>query len=222
MAGADSTDPSNPGGLFIVLEGADGAGTTTQSQRLAESLRERGWRVHVTQEPSKGPVGLLLRQVLSGRLTVPSAQGARMPSWSAMALMFATDRLDHLEAEIVPHLDDGVTVICDRYDHSSLVYQSATGGGSPDDINWIREINRFARRPDLTIVLDVSAETARRRRSIRPGDEVYDNDRLQQTLCELYRNIDQHFSDDRILHVDAEAPLDQVAQAIVSQVVALR
>src|SRR5690606_18811113 len=121
-------------GLFIVLEGVDGAGTTTHTKLLADALRARGLPVHTTREPSDGPVGVQIRQILTGRLVVPGINGPRPPSWSTMALLFAADRMDHVEASITPNLMDGVTVISDRYYHSSVAYQSITGGGEPDTI----------------------------------------------------------------------------------------
>ncbi len=208
-------------GLFVVLEGVDGAGTTTQAHRLADSLRGQGRAVHLTEEPSKGPIGMLLRQVLTGRLITAAAPEMRSPSWSTMALMFAADRLDHLEAEIAPRLAEGTTVICDRYYHSSLAYQSVTGGRSPETVEWIRQVNSLALSPDLTIVLDVSPEVARGRRGGRPGAEMYEREGLQQELCDVYKSIDKHFVNERIVHVNADAPFDGVAREIVRHVKAL-
>lgn len=101
-------------GLFIVLEGVDGAGTTTHTKLLAASLGARGLPVHTTREPSDGPIGVMIRQILTGRLVVPGMNGPRPPTWKTMALLFAADRADHVEAEIEPNLRDGVTVISDR------------------------------------------------------------------------------------------------------------
>src|SRR5687767_10711098 len=170
-------------GLFIVLEGVDGAGTTTHTGLLARALRKKGLPIHTTREPSDGPVGVLIRQILTGRVVVPGISGNRPSSWSTMALLFAADRMDHLEATVMPNLMDGVTVLSDRYDHSSVAYQSITGGGEPETVKWVREINKHARRPDLTIVLDVDPnEAARRRRDRSVGREIYDDVELQQQL----------------------------------------
>ena len=151
-------------GLFIVIEGVDGAGTTTQVSQLVAALRERRWAVRETREPSGGPVGALLRLFLTGRLVTPGQLGMRAPSWKTMALMFAADRLDHIEAEIAPLLEEGVCVVSDRYYHSSVAYQALGANDMPSAIDWIRTLNLHARKPDLTIVLDVSAEQARERR----------------------------------------------------------
>ena len=91
-------------GRFVVIEGIDGAGTTTQVGRLVDRLRKKNIQARGTREPSDGPVGTLIRQVLAGRVVVP---GGRAPGWGTMALLFAADRVDHVEAEIEPALAVG-------------------------------------------------------------------------------------------------------------------
>src|ERR1700759_2442711 len=113
-----------PQGRLIVIEGVDGAGTTTQVAQLSAALRARNQAVHETREPTGGPIGALLRLCLTGRLVTPGPMGMRAPSWQTMALMFAADRQDHVDAEINPLLEEGITVVSDRYYHSSVAYQS--------------------------------------------------------------------------------------------------
>lgn len=211
-------------GLFIVIEGIDGAGTTTHSRLLAETLRARGLPIRSTREPSDGPIGVMIRQILSGRLVVPGMAGPRPPSWATMALLFAADRVDHVESEILPNLVDGVTVISDRYDHSSVAYQSVTGAaGAPETVAWLRTINAQARRPDLTIVLDVSDDIARARRNARRVPiEIYDDDELQSKLAAFYRDIDRYFPKDKIVHVPSDGAVSDVAATILGHVEALR
>ena len=140
-----------------------------------------------------------------------------------MALLFAADRLDHLEATIHPNLMDGVTVISDRYDYSSVAYQSVTGGGEQQTVDWVVEINRQARRPDLTIVLDVDPEEAARRREARAiGREMYDDNELQEMLATFYRDIEKHFPNDNVVHVDGTRPIDEVAADVFAAVRVLR
>jgi dTMP kinase len=140
-----------------------------------------------------------------------------------MALLFAADRADHVEAEIEPNLRDGVTVISDRYYHSSIAYQSATAPEGSDrrgDVaRWVREINRYARRPDLTIVLDVSPEVAAKRRAERSKtSEIYDDLDLQRELSRFYKEIDAFFPDERIVHVDSSGSREDVAAEILAHV----
>lgn len=210
-------------GLFVVLEGIDGAGTTTQTERLASALRARGRKVHTTREPSTGPIGTMLRQILTGRLIAgsrrrPGAFGA--PDWETMALLFAADRLDHVASEIEPVLAVGGIVISDRYDASSLAYQSVTSDGDRAALDWIRSLNRHARRPDLVIVLDVPSDVAGQRRAQR-GDaaELYDQDSTQAALAGFYRELPAHMPGDRIVLVSGEGSPDQVFARVFAEIV---
>jgi len=143
-------------GRFIVFEGLDGAGTTTQSKLLAERLQKQGRTVYLAHQPSDGPVGQLIRQILAGRAATTQADGKLgMVDERVMALLFAGDRLDHLGSQIEPRLARGEDVILDRYTLSSLAYQGASVSHE-----YIQAANRFARRPDLTLFLYVPAAIA--------------------------------------------------------------
>jgi dTMP kinase len=209
-------------GKLIVLEGVDGSGTTTHARLLCEFLRAADVPVHHGAEPSQGPIGSLLRQALTGRVVISNAAGgARAPGWTTMALLFAADRMDHLESELLPNLREGVTVVCDRYDHSSVAYQSVAGGG-PQAIAWIRELNRHARRPDLTLVMRVPPAVASERRGRRSGRaEIFDDEQLQEELCAFYERLGEHFPGERIVQIDAVGSVEQVAERVRAQVRAL-
>jgi dTMP kinase len=202
-------------GRFVVLEGIDGAGTTTHVARLAERLRGDRVPVRATREPSDGPVGTLVRQVLTGRVIVP---GGRAPGWATMALLFAADRMDHVESEIEPFVSEGGVVLSDRYDASSLAYQSVSSGAEAKEaVEWIRSLNRYVRRPDLTIVLDVSPETAAERRRHRgEAAQLYEQNEIQRALAAFYRDLKQHMPKDRIVVVDATGPVEAVHDRIWS------
>jgi dTMP kinase len=210
-------------GRFIVVEGLDGAGSTTLVNGLVNHYRSERRAVRMTREPSSGPIGSLIRQVLSRRLGIPSNYGPLPLGWATMALLFASDRLDHLDAEILPLLADGITVICDRCDLSSLTYQAATA--TADDaqeteqvIDWIRELNRRARRPDLTIVVDAHPEVAARRRTERGlGREIYEENDLQERLAAAYAKAEQLISSDRIVHVDGNRDAAAALAAAVEE-----
>ncbi len=209
-------------GSFIVIEGIDGAGTTTQTRRLCAWFAARGLAALATHEPSAGPVGSLIRQVLTHRVVVPGAHGGRPPGWRTMAMLFAADRLDHLEAEILPNLMDGVTVVSDRYDLSSLAYQAATAE-DPSVIPWLRELNRHARRPDLTIVLDVPASVAGARvRKRAARQELYEDDALQSRLVDAYRGAESLIPGDLLVHIDGSRAEETIAGDIVRAVKRLR
>ena len=196
-------------GRFVVLEGIDGSGTTTQVARLADRLRAMHVPVRATREPSDGPVGTLVRQVLTGRVVIP---GGRSPGWATMTLLFAADRMDHVESEIAPFVAGGGVIISDRYDASSVAYQSISSGvEAKAAIAWIRSVNRHARRPDLTIVLDVPPELAAARRE-RRGDaaQLYDQSEIQRELAAFYKDLAHHMPGDPIAAVDATGAIEDV------------
>lgn len=199
---------------FVVIEGIDGAGTTTQMERYAEHLRARGLRVHTTRQPCRGPIGTFIRQALGGEVSLGGAHHAPL-----MALLFAADRLEHLAREVEPELAAGAVVLCDRYDLSSLAYQTATAPneirGALDFEAWVRSLNRFARRPDVTLVVDVTPEVAEQRRARRSGKpDIYEYAELQRTLAGLYREAERLCPGDAIVHIDGDPSLDRVAERI--------
>ena len=202
-------------GRFIVLEGIDGAGTTTQSARLVDRLRNETGKpaVKLTREPSDGPIGSLVRQVLTGRIITP---GGRAPGWTTMALLFAADRMDHVESEIEPFLMQEGIVVSDRYDASSLAYQSVSSGrGGEKAVNWIRDLNKHALRPDLTIVLDLPSDIAASRRETRgEAAQLYEQNEVQRALAVFYRDLARHMPDDRIVVVDASGTIDDVHRRV--------
>lgn len=204
---------------FYVLEGIDGAGTTTQAQALAHHLRRKGRQVLVTREPSVGPVGALIRQALTHRFVVPGPSGSTAPSQDTLALLFAADRLDHLQTEILPALYRGVTVICDRYDLSSMAYQSVTAPNPDAQVEWLRALNDRALRPDVTFVLQVSAETAASRRALRgEATELFEVDEMQEKLVRAYQRAGRLMASDEVRNINAEVPFDVVTASLERQI----
>ncbi|HEX9288679.1 MAG TPA: dTMP kinase [Anaeromyxobacteraceae bacterium] len=203
-------------GRFLVLEGLDGAGTTTQAQRLAAWMRAHGHRVHVTAEPSSGPVGALVRQVLTRRIAgAPGAVDAFDPA--ALALLFAADRLDHVAAEIAPRLAEGWDVVSDRFTLSSLAYQSLTCGDAP----WVEVINGRALAPDATLFLEVSPGTAVRRRFAASGSrELYEVPAFQRRVARSYQDGIARLRQlgQRVDVVDGERPVEEVTTALAGKI----
>jgi dTMP kinase len=191
-------------GRFLVLEGIDGAGTTTQLSRLAEALRQQGYRVVTTREPSDGPVGLLIRQALTHRLTGPG--GKPLPE-ELLALLFAADRMDHLTSVIEPALASGAVVLSDRYVLSSLAYQ-----GLQLSLGWVESLNSRARPPDLTLYLDVDSRTARARRGARGGKpELFESDEFQKRVANAYRRLlRKHGRSQRVVRIDGGRSPEEV------------
>lgn len=206
-------------GVFIAVEGVDGCGSTTHSRLLAKALKGRGRESVLTCEPTNGPIGGLIRQILQRRLFVADAAGPRGFAWSTMALLFAADRLDHLDSLVMPALKDGAVVVSDRYDLSSLAYQSATAPEAHDVIPWIRELNVRAVRPDVTVVIDVPAEVAEERRRNRGGvEEMFEHRALQERLVTIYARAETLVPGDRLVHVSGVGTAEEVSARILEAV----
>lgn len=215
---AGATEP----GAFIVVEGIDGSGSTTQAQRLVAALERAGVPAMFTCEPSSGNVGALIREALGHRLRDAAGQPVAL-DWVTLALLFAADRADHVHRSVLPALQSGRWVVSDRYDLSSLAYQSATSGGAADVLPWIVALNSKVVRPDLTIVVDVTAATAARRRHTRgAAAELFEVPELQARLASVYQNAETLVPGDRVVHVDGEQELEVVAADIWSQITAWR
>ena len=209
--------PESP---FIVIEGLDGAGTTTQTDRVAEALRKLGQPAVTSCEPSSGPIGSLIRQMLSMRITVPNEEGGhRAVNRQTLALLFAADRLDHLEAQVEPTLASGKAAISDRYYHSSLVYQGE-GEGEDVDYEWVRTLNERARRPDLTVFLEAPVELCLQRMAHRGSRDIYES---RSSLEHLHRRYQQVMNllaaeGENILRLDAALPKEEITEAIVAKI----
>ncbi len=161
--------------FFLVLDGIDGSGTTTHSKMLVSYLEMLGLKVHLTQEPSKNEIGLLLRQYLKNNEIPPSTD----------ALLFAADRDLHYKKEIQPKLNQGFIVVSDRYIESSIIYQSVQS--SDLSIEWIKQINTFAGSPDLTIILDIDPKISLARKDQKIMEKFEDTKFLVEVRT-LYLN----------------------------------
>ena len=192
-------------GKFIVFEGIDGAGKTTQIQLLAKRLRESGVDVDVSAEPTTNESGKALRRALSGQ---------DKKSYCEMAAMFVLDRIGH-NYEIRDLVDAGKTVISDRYYYSSLAYQ-----GKATDYNWVRTMNIDCpdiRRPDVCIYLDLTPEESLKRISNgRESVEIYENlEKLTEVRASFYYTIEDLRKDgEQIFIVDASRSIEEISDEI--------
>jgi dTMP kinase len=158
---------------FVVFEGMDGAGTTTQAELLSATLRARDVRVCPTAEPTDGPLGRVLRAHVRGELTLDPATAA---------LTFTADRSDHLERVVRPALARGEWVVCDRYLLSTLAYQGAEGV----DRGWILAASEAFEVPDLTVFLDVPKDDLAERLRSRGSADRYESSDLSERLRASY------------------------------------
>ena len=195
-------------GRFLALEGIDGSGKSTQLQLLLKRLRARGIPCRGTQEPSDGPVGAMLRQILTGRMV---ADGR------VLAGLFTADRLDHLvnpRDGILAQVESGVTVVTDRYYFSSYAYQAVDV-----DLDWLIQSNRLSAellRPDATVFLDVPVPQALDRIAHnRAQTELFEHlDRLTATrekYLEAFRRLE---GQETVLTVDAGGTVEETAERV--------
>ena len=191
-------------GKFIVFEGIDGSGLTTQAGLLRGWIESQGRECYLTKEPSDGPAGSVIRLVLANRLSLGS---------EALALLFAADRVDHLATDIEPKLAAGINVISDRYYLSSLAYQSLDC-----DLSWLRDINRLVIAPDLTILMNTPPELSvkriqRNRWHIELFEDVLTLERVRQRYLAVARDLVAH-EGLRIAVLDGSDPLEKVRKQV--------
>ncbi len=190
-------------GIFIALEGVDGAGSTTQTRLLVDLLVEKGFRAVATKEPN--PAGFIEPAI---RLSLAQPSGLPVVD----ALLFAADRADHVERLIKPALADRKIVVSDRYLESSIAYQCAQGL----DERWIIAVNKYALKPDLTIIMDIDPEVSLRRK--HSPHERYENPvflkRVRQKFLERAERKGYEV-------VDASKPVEEVHSEIVRRILPL-
>lgn len=197
-------------GRFIVFEGLDGAGTTTQAALLVEKLQAAGETVLATREPTDLPVGRLIRAALRGE--------ADAVARSTLPWMFAADRADHLARTVGPGLERG-WVVSDRYAPSSLAYQSLD---VPLDLVW--GLNQGFRAPDLTIFLKISAPVALARVVSRAGQrEIFEEEETLRRVAHQYAVVFDRLRarGDRIVVIDGAQGIDAVEAAVWTAVTGL-
>jgi dTMP kinase len=198
-------------GRFITFEGGEGSGKSTQIRKLAERLDAAKLRTIVTREPGGSPGAEIIRHlVLSGmgKLLGPDAE----------TLLFAAARDDHVHTVILPALNQGIWVLCDRFFDSTRAYQGRLGQVSPGVLNAMQRVTIGDLKPDLTIILDVPVEIGLQRAAVRRGNGAPDrfeaeNIQFHQDLRDAYRQIAAE-DPTRCVLIDASADPETVAGRI--------
>jgi len=190
-------------GVFIVIEGLDGSGKTTQASLLANRLSENH-KVLFTAEPSNGKIGTFIRHDCLYEQT-------RLPT-EAEALLFAADRIEHMQNDLVPALSQGKIVICDRYIYSSLAYQ----GGAGLSLDWIKTINARALEPDFALYIDVTPERVLER--LLRKRSVMETLETQQKVRGIYL---KYVEKGELMLIDGDKSKHAVAQELYSIVLNL-
>lgn len=197
-------------GKFIVFEGIDGSGKSTQMKLLAKKLEENGIKTRLTLEPTYGLVGGTLHDILSGKIKADP---------KVTAALFVADRLDHLTNEnegVLKSLENGETVICDRYYFSSYAYQSTE---VPSE--WVFEANKLCAdtlRPDVTIFIDISPQVAMERiLTNRNTVEIYETEEKLTKIRDSYFSAFEKMKDtENVKIINGERTVDEIAEDIVT------
>ncbi len=195
-------------GKFIVFEGIDGSGKSTQMKLLAEALEKSGVKTRLTLEPTYGLVGDTLHRILSGEVEADP---------KVTAALFVADRLDHItssEDGVLKSLEMGETVLCDRYYFSSYAYQSTE---VPRE--WVVDANRLcaqALKPDVTIFIDISPQTAMERiNANRETIEIYETEEKLTKIRESYFSAFEMMKEsERVEIIDGERTVGEIAEDI--------
>ena len=201
-------------GKFIVFEGIDGSGKTTQINKLCEYLESKGRKVYVTSEPTVSMTGGTIRDALSGVTQKTACE---------MAAMFVLDRIFHNVNNkwgINKMLEDGYDVLCDRYYYSSLAYQ-----GSETDFEWVKHMNLDCpeiRTPDACIFLDLTPEESLERISKgRATTEIYETKEKLTAVRNKFLSVFEELKDregERICIISAFGDVETVAKRITDAV----
>ena len=203
---------STAGGVFVVFEGGDGVGKTTQVDRLCSWLSSEGHDVQKTFEPGDTTIGAMIRQIV-----LDPATGEISPR--AEALLYAADKAQHIFSVVRPALERGAVVVCDRYVDSMLAYQ---GGGRVLEPTEVEHIARWATedlRPDLTVVLDaelsMTVHAKRDKDRLESAGEVF-HERTRQFFLKLAQRDPEHY-----LVLDARASREEIAAQVAARVTQL-
>lgn len=192
-------------GKLIVLEGLDGAGTTTQMKRIAKRLESEGKKVFITHEPTDNPIGLLVRSVLQKKISTTPL---------SLTLLYASDREDHLNNEeygINKYLDEGYFVISDRYFYSSIAYQSVDCNPS-----FIKEINSTFPHADILIFIDTPTDDCMDRIDKRGEEkELFEKSSFLEKVRKNYLNVIEELPESvKLVNIDGRKTIDEIEEEI--------
>lgn len=209
-------------GLFVVFEGLDGSGTSTQANLLINSLRSKGFNPHLTSEPSSGPIGTFIRQAFKGRINLSKGLNpiTRKDLFDEqMSYLFIADRHDHLYNDVdgvVKLTSEGRIVVSTRYFFSSLAYHSH----SPEEMSRIKELNKSFPNPDLVVYFKGDVDVSMSRMANRAFKDEYEN---KEKLKLVYNNYEHIFSNygGELLCINALDSVETIHSQIFKKVISL-
>jgi dTMP kinase len=202
-------------GLFVTFEGIEGSGKTTQIAITGDYLDKQKIPFIITEEPGGTGLGTELRQILLDKTSLNITEKAEL-------LLFAADRAQHIEEVILPAMNEGKVVLCDRFSDATIAYQ---GFGRGVDVDFIRTVNNFSSqslKPDLTLLFDVPVTTGleRIKDRVSPTGKASLEDRFEREKAEFHRRIREGYlsllrdEPDRIRLIDGSREVDEVAKEV--------
>ncbi len=197
--------PHNYDGEFIVLEGPDGAGKSTQTGMLVDYLTDKGANILETKEPTEHSCGEAVYEAIEDDL-----------SPEAVSMQFAADRLQHLERDVEPALKEGRVVVSDRYAYSSMAYQPALQHQKREiSRQRVEKLNKDIILPDLAVLIDVDPETGLERISVRGEKTDYEELEMQRKVRQNYHGMKDR---EEVVAVDGSKALGEVHSQITETV----
>ena len=188
---------------FIVLEGLDGSGTTTQLKMISERFRNNGMKCFPTMEPTESSIGKLIRDALRKNISIDA---------KTMALLFASDRNEHLYGRdgIIEFINNGYTAVSDRYLFSSIAYQSLSCG-----FEWVLGLNDFP-LPEYLFFIELSPEICQTRMKNRESRELFDEIEIQEKILINYKKGINYYADSgmKVFYLDGNEPPEMINEKI--------
>ncbi len=186
-------------GCFIVIEGPDGCGKSLHSGLLVERLQVHGHKVLLTDEPTTSEIGKDIRTILSGQKTYQP---------DTIQLLFCADRAEHVASVIQPALEAGVTVVCNRYRMSTILYGAAKGVNR----QWLTQVNARFPDPDMTLLLLPPMGVCLQRIGLRAAREIFEKEALFRRVYQNYAEYAETLPQETV--IDTSQPVEEVADRI--------
>ena len=202
-------------GIFITIEGGDGSGKSTQIDLLMTYFNEHGYEVLLTREPGGTVISEKIREIILDKDHMEMADMTE-------ALLYAAARAQHVQEYIIPNVNKGKVVICDRYVDSSVVYQGFARGLGIDEVEQINHYATLGLTPNLTILLDLPPEIGLARKKNQQALDRLElaSDSFHMKVSEGYRILARRH-EDRILSVDATQSIEAIHEVIVTAIKAI-
>lgn len=199
-------------GLFITIEGPDGAGKSTQIELLKKYFKSQDKDIVITREPGGTDISEKIRDIILDNNNTAMAD-------TTEALLYAASRAQHVHQKIIPALKEGKVVICDRFVHSSLVYQGIGRGLGIEEVKVINEFAIEGIKPNVTLFFDISPETALKRKTKNNAGDRLENEKVDfhNRVYEGYKSLIKKYPEEFTL-IDANGTIEEIHKAVIKAI----